>query len=167
MTSKSDFTPAEWELLRRAPVSVALAMATVDETGSVGFVREMLAGYEAASEQSLAHDESTFFLELSTAFSDDEAQSSIIEEGRAIEDQPIDLSETRATAITEAKDAMAVLAAKATTDEADAYRKLLLDVAESVMERSKSGGLLGIGGQRVTPEETGFYEELKTAIGGS
>jgi hypothetical protein len=164
MTSKSDFSPAEWELLRSAPVSVALAMSMADETGVIGFVREMMAGFEAAADQARDRDESPLFLELSTAWSEDEAEATINEEGRDRQLDAGDHQSLQTQALADASNAVAVLASQATPAEVASYKNLLLDVADAVMKESKSGGFLGIGGTQVTPGESTFYEMLRTRL---
>lgn len=57
-----------------------------------------------------------------------------------------------------------ILAAKAGPDEADGYHAWVLDIVDRVINRTKSGGFLGIGGERVGDEEADFRSALAAAL---
>lgn len=59
-----------------------------------------------------------------------------------------------------------LLLAKVPEDEADGYRAWVNSVVERVVNRTKSGGFLGIGGERVGDEEERFRAELLAALSG-
>ena len=63
------------------------------------------------------------------------------------------------------RSATALVAAKATPDEAEAYGQMLVRVAEQAANASKEGGFLGFGGVRVSDKEHAFITEVKTASG--
>ena len=63
------------------------------------------------------------------------------------------------------KSATGLVARKASAGEADAYRKMLADVAEKAADASKEGGFLGFGGVRVSDKEQAFISEVKRAAG--
>ena len=63
------------------------------------------------------------------------------------------------------KSAADLVARKASPAEADAYRKMLADVAEHAANASKEGGFLGFGGVRVSDKESAFISEVKRAAG--
>lgn len=67
--------------------------------------------------------------------------------------------------VANATQARAILAAKATPDEASGYAAWVLEVVERVINRTKSGGFLGIGGERVGDEEAEFRADLAAALG--
>lgn len=67
--------------------------------------------------------------------------------------------------IANAMQAREILAAKSTPDEASAYKAWVLGVVERVINRTKHGGFLGIGGERVDTEEAQFRDELAAALG--
>jgi hypothetical protein len=58
-----------------------------------------------------------------------------------------------------------ILAAKASEAEAAGYRAWVNGVVERVINRTKSGGFLGIGGERVGDEEEKFRAEIVAALG--
>ena len=56
-------------------------------------------------------------------------------------------------------------AAKADAEEVSTFRDFILTVVQRVAEADKSGGFLGIGGERVTAHETAAIEEIRAALG--
>src|SRR5215207_8241891 len=67
--------------------------------------------------------------------------------------------------IANATQAREILAAKSTPDEAGGYTAWVLEIVERVINRTKSGGFLGIGGERVGDEEADFRADLAAALG--
>ncbi len=57
------------------------------------------------------------------------------------------------------------MAAKASPAEAQAYKQMLLGVAQQAADASKEGGFLGFGGVRVSDKEKTFIAEVKAAAG--
>jgi hypothetical protein len=66
--------------------------------------------------------------------------------------------------IANATQAREILAAKATPDETGGYTAWVLEVVDRVINRTKSGGFLGIGGERVDEEEANFRADLAAAL---
>jgi hypothetical protein len=67
--------------------------------------------------------------------------------------------------VANATQAKEILAAKSTPDEASGYVAWVLEIVDRVINRSKSGGFLGIGGKRIDEEEAEFRAELASALG--
>ena len=65
----------------------------------------------------------------------------------------------------EISDTIAILEAKATSDEVDAYRGFVLAVAERVAHAHKSGGFLGFGGHEVSENEQEALDAIAEAMG--
>lgn len=57
------------------------------------------------------------------------------------------------------------MATKASPAEADAYKAMLVGVAQKAAEASKEGGFLGFGGVRVSDKEQAFIAEVKRTLG--
>ncbi|HVG97022.1 MAG TPA: DUF937 domain-containing protein [Chloroflexota bacterium] len=62
--------------------------------------------------------------------------------------------------------AAALVDARASAEDAAAYKAMLLDVAERVARAAKEGSFLGIGGQQVSAAETEAIETIRTALEG-
>ncbi len=67
--------------------------------------------------------------------------------------------------LTRVKSAVELVARKASPAEADAYKAMLVGVAQKAAEASKEGGFLGFGGVRVSDAEHAFISEVKKAVG--
>jgi hypothetical protein len=62
------------------------------------------------------------------------------------------------------RDAVALVEQKATPEEAEAYKRFIVDLAERVAEAHKEG-FLGLTGDRVSEAERGAIEKIKEAVG--
>lgn len=62
------------------------------------------------------------------------------------------------------REAVQILQAKASTDELNAYRRLVLDVARAVAVAHREGGFLGIGGEQVSESEQAALEEIEATL---
>jgi len=60
---------------------------------------------------------------------------------------------------------ISALTAKASAAETDAYRRMLVGVAEAAANASKEGGFLGFGGVQVSDNEQAFIAEVKKSAG--
>jgi hypothetical protein len=58
-----------------------------------------------------------------------------------------------------------ILRAKANPDEADAFRRWLLDVAQGAADAAKEGGFMGFGAVRVSEGEQAMLERLGSTLG--
>ena len=150
MTTKADFNGEEWGKIAEAP---ALAGLIVIASQRGGTVRETIAMAKVYAETQKSHPSGDLVGDLvATAPSLDAKQFSSKEDMR-----------TRGlTKITEAVD---LVKAKATPEELDDYRKFAMAIAEHVAERDKSGGFLGIGGERISGNEETALNEVAAALG--
>ena len=58
-----------------------------------------------------------------------------------------------------------ILTAKATPEEADAFRRWLLAAAQAAADGAKEGGFMGFGAELVSQGEQRMLDELRTALG--
>jgi hypothetical protein len=70
-----------------------------------------------------------------------------------------------ALAIEDSKAVAALLAAKATPQEAKEYKQWALSVAENVANAASEGGFLGFGGERVSDPEKQLLTKIRSALG--
>jgi hypothetical protein len=57
-----------------------------------------------------------------------------------------------------------VVSAKATPEEADAFRGWLLDVAQASADAAKEGGFMGFGAELVSQGEQRMLDEVRSAL---
>src|SRR5262245_24358684 len=139
MATRTDFTEQEWEALRKGVTGAGMLVSLSDRDftdtfGEVGALAKYLTGQEVASSSQLVRE---------------------LSKGRAtgfgITASP---DKVRAETMESLRTGMATLEAKA-PDEVDAYRGLVLGVAEAVADAK--------GGE--APVELAMIQELKAALG--
>lgn len=163
MAKQDTFTPEEWTLLRLVPSLVAGGTAAADPSGLFSSVRESFAGAKTMAEAFKTNSG----LELFAALAADRSipgmpdPKAMLGEGSR-EQQMHNLKNA---VLERAKSAVALVASKATPAEAEAYKAMLVRVAEQAADASKEGGFLGFGGVRVSEKEKAFIAEVKGAAG--
>ncbi len=141
MTTKADFTPEEWELVREGPPTAGL-VALMAESG--GTFRESWAMAKAYTEARKAHGESELLDALVAEKPDLKRYKTAEEaEGRGL---------GRLT------EAVALLEQKATSEEVESYKKFALDVARRVAEAHKEGD------QQVSEGERTAIEKIEASL---
>ena len=163
MAKQDNFTSDEWALLRLAPSLVAGGTVAADPSGIFASIKEAAAGAGVMASAYKANSS----LELLAALGADHSipgmpdPKSLLGEGSR--DQQ--LQNFKNAVLDRVKSATDLVARKASPAEADAYRKMLADVAEKAADASKEGGFLGFGGVRVSDKEQAFIEEVRKAAG--
>jgi hypothetical protein len=149
VTSVSDFTEQEQELLYTSPWVVGLAVASADPGGTL---RETFAIAGIVSTAVERYPGNALIASLRTAHEGGAGAAGHRPDGGA---EP-----TRRTsqdggagalpglAVDACRRVSAALEARAEPEEADGFRRFLADVALAVAEAADSGGMLGIGGVR-------------------
>jgi hypothetical protein len=154
------FSPVEWTLITEIPVRVVASAITVEESSSLGSLLEQVTGLTQLSNGALKRPESQLVQAVFAAYKyDGEGESEALE----LSEQWIDnlMPET----ILRAKQVSDVLAERVSPDEALAFKDWILETAEAICAASKTGGFLGIGGERITEKEQAFLDDLASAFG--
>lgn len=163
MAKQDAFSTEEWALLRLAPSMIAGGTAAADPSGLFSSIKESMAGAKVMAEAYKANGN----LELFGAFAGDRSMPGMPDPktllGEGSKEQQ--MQNFKAAVLERAKQAMDLVAAKATPAEADAYRSMLVGVAEHAASASKEGGFLGFGGVRVSDKEQAFIAEVKKTLG--
>jgi hypothetical protein len=150
MTTKADFNAEEWQRVADGPALAGLIVIAAQRGGTIRETVQMSKAYQEARKE---HGDSDLLGEIvATAPQLDPKQ---FESAQAL----------RAEGLQRIRDAVALLESKATADDVDAYRQFALTVAQRAAEADKSGGFLGIGGERVTDAESAALDELAEALG--
>jgi hypothetical protein len=151
MTRKADFNAEEWSTVVEGPLYAGMRVISADRGGTL---RESLALGRVYQEARGSHGESELLDEL-------------------IKSPPsIDPNRVReaggniaAVASERLREAIAILEAKATPEEVDAYKRFVMTVAQAVASAHKEGGFLGIGGKEISDAENQALDEVSTALG--
>jgi len=163
MTNRTAFTDEEWTLLRVTPSFVSVGVAAADPLGLFGLISEALAGARAAAESLNAKRDVGLFSALAA-----DASVPPLPDVDALLGAGADaarMQNFKDAALEHVERAIELLERKASSNEVDAYRLLLLRVAQEAANASKEGGFLGIGGVRVSEKERAFIDSVKAAAG--
>ena len=158
MTTKSQFSAEEWNSLLNAPTLVALYVALASP-GMVDSIKESMAAALAISKIVQAPPAN----ELIGALIVDFKNTDLLKQAQPKIDKN-DLAQVRGQIMGLVSQAGAALEAKATPEEADYYKHWLYQVAVDAANAAKEGDFLGIGGQRVSPQEVAALKEIATAF---
>jgi hypothetical protein len=147
MTTKSQFNAEEWERVAQAPALAALMVMLADRGGAI---RESIALGKAYAEA--RRDGGGELLEALVSSAPQLDPTSV----REPHGLPQRIGES-----------VRIVEEKATPEEAEEYRHFILRVAEVVARAHKEGGVLGIGGKEVSPDEQGVLDQLASTLGSS
>jgi hypothetical protein len=163
VTHRSAFTADEWTLLRVTPSFVAVGVVAADASGLFASLKETLAGVNEVSDALGSSPD----LELFRALAADRSAPAVPDVEPLLGDGPKDAQlENFKTAVLERVSAVIeLLNQKASATETDAYRRLLVRVAQRAAGAAKEGGFLGIGGVRVSEKERAFIEMVSRSAG--
>lgn len=159
MSARDKFTEEEWRALLRAPMLVSYAVAGASPSDEEGFVREMSAVADAVVEGGQGAAAGSL---LGEVVADIVAYASDEHRGQT---ERIPVGEIKGRALENCRAVDALLRTKAGAEEADAYRRWLLDVAYRVAAAAKEGGLFGLGGEQVSRGEAATIDEIAAALG--
>jgi hypothetical protein len=145
MTAKSEFNAEEWERIARAPALAGVMVALADRGGTF---RESLALGKAYAAAKRDGGGSELLQELVASPPSLDRQSA---------GQPDQIPE-------QIQEAVRLVEEKATPEEAEEYRQFILRLADVVAHAHKEGGVLGIGGKEVSPEEQAALDRLSSIL---
>jgi hypothetical protein len=162
MATKSDFTAQEWETLRNAPHLVMLSVATAGSSGPFGSIKEAFAPAGAIIEAAKGSNE------LLKGICDREeikaAQKSIRSSIKIGSDDHSLREQLQWAASDKAAEANAVLKKKGSPEDLEAYRQLLVEIADRTAKAAKEGGFLGFGGEWVSEGERAVITRISQAL---
>jgi broad specificity phosphatase PhoE len=159
MTSKADFSEQEWTRLKRAPFVAGMAISLADPGGPIELVKETAATLNTVREAA----ESGGRGELIDAIARD-----AVGEARERKSPLQDFKPRGALAGQEILEELAevngIVSAKATPEEADAYREWLREAAQEAANAAKEGGFLGFRAERVSDGERRMLDKLADVL---
>jgi hypothetical protein len=160
VTTKSDFTEAEWSRIVRAPMVAGLAISVADPGGPIETAKESMAAIrstinppsreqlltEVALEvQAMAQQHQNPLSGYKPTTAGQTAGEQVLQELHAVQE---------------------IVAAKATPDEAAAFGNWLMAAAQAAADAAKDGGFMGFGAQQVSEREQAMLDQVRTAVTG-
>ncbi|BCB88957.1 hypothetical protein [Phytohabitans suffuscus] len=154
------FSDEEWGLLTGLPLAVLTAASAAESDGTRRTLAESAAGLEAVAggREGASPLVTAVAQEVVSRAGDPEAG----EELPLV--APQDPEAYIADVLHRSGAAAALLRDRVDEGEAGAYAHWLVGIAEQVVTAAPSGGMLGIGGDRVTEPERRFRDELSKAL---
>jgi hypothetical protein len=146
MTSKSDFTTEEWQLVLEAPPSAGMIVVTAQRGGTF---RETIAIAKAYVEARKQHGESELL---------DEIVAAKPERDHTHYHSPEELKQQ---GIQHLRDAVALLEAKASQEEVDEYRRFIITLSHQVAAAHREHG------QDVSDSEQAAINDITGALNSS
>ena len=155
MTSKADFTDAEWEHLRRAPFIAGMSISLADPGGPIEAVKETTATLKSV----LAAEDGSHG-ELAQAIAGDVRGHKNPLGGF----KPSKGANAGVEILEELREVNRTVSAKGTPEDAAALRQWLLDAAQEAANAAKEGGFMGFHAERVSDGEQRMLDSLKEAL---
>jgi hypothetical protein len=157
MTGKADFTEEEWARLKRAPFIAGMAISISDPGGPIELVKETAATLKTVTEAQAGRGE------LVAAVA-----AEVAEEARLRKNPLGDFKAKGALAGQEILEELSavngIVSAKASPEDAEAYRAWLNDAAREAANAAKEGGFLGFHAVRVSEGEQRMLDKLADAL---
>jgi hypothetical protein len=160
MTSRTDFTDAEWQRLGRAPLVAGMAISLADPGGPIEALKETGAALKTVLEAAEGGAHGTFV----QAVAGDVAQKARRRESPLAGFKPSGAT-AREEILDELRAVNALLIEKATPEEAAAFREWLKAAAQRAALAAKEGGFLGFNAERVSENEQQMLEQLGAIFG--
>jgi hypothetical protein len=158
MTGKADYVDEEWKRLVRAPFVAGLALSIADPGGPIEMAHETMATLKAAT---TPPSREQLLLEVSA-----DITSMVNEKQNPLSGFKPDSSALAGKMVLDELGAVdAILNAKAAPDEAEGFRRWLLDVAQAAAKAAKEGGFMGFGAVRVSEGEEKMIQQMRETLG--
>jgi hypothetical protein len=158
VTTRSDFTEDEWTTLLRAPMVAGMAITFADPGGPIEVVKETSAVLKFATGTSSEQR--------------DDLVGDVAREMRGLVEQrknPAGGFKPRGAMagkeiLDELSRANEIVTAKATPDEAEAFRAWIMECAQRAAEAAKEGGFMGFRAEQVSQGEKDMLAQLRSAL---
>ncbi len=163
MSSKSDYTDAEWQRLERAPIVAGMAISLSDPGGPIEALKESKATVKTILEAGSTGSFGPLAQEVAQG---------VITQITAEHKTPMgDFKPKGALAGAEILDELravgALLTEKATAEEAEGFRGFIVEAAQRAANAAKEGGFMGFHAERVSQGEADMLVKVGEAVGAS
>lgn len=148
MTRKADFNAEEWSLVLEGPPVAGMVVMAAHRGGTFREAISMSKAYTEAQKEDAA-DLVKEIVSARPEFDPKRYKSA---------------EELRERGLTRIREAVDLLERKATAEEVDEYKRFIVEVADTVANAKKEGGVLGIGGKPVSEEEKRAIDEIAQTL---
>jgi hypothetical protein len=159
MTTKSEFAEDEWVRIVRAPFVAGLAISLADPGGPIEAAKETMATLKSATNPP-SHEQLLAEVAL-------EVQAMTQARKHPLKGfKPGGEGGPGQQILDELRAAQALVAAKATPEEATAFGAWLLASAQAAADAAKEGGFMGFGAEQVSQGEQAMLDQIRMAVAG-
>jgi len=159
MTTKADFSTEEWQSIVQAPMAIG-GLVTLASPAIGDAMKESMSVAKKIAELA----QNTGNEELLGALAEEFKSRATAKEAQ-LKMETRDPAAVKAQMLGVVQSAAAAIDAKATPEEATKAKQWLYSLGEAAANAAKEGDFMGIGGQKVSPEEEAVLAEIKTALG--
>lgn len=150
MATKADFNALEWQTVVEGPAIGGLIVLASQKGGTIRESMAMAKVYAEAKRERAG----------------DDLLAEIVSQAPQVDAREFDsVEKLRTEGVERIRNAVALVESKGGAEDAEAYREFSIRVAERAAEADKSGGFLGIGGERVSDSERAALEQVASALG--
>jgi hypothetical protein len=172
--SQQYFPEDEWATLLQTPTMIIMAMTLADKTDPVSFLQETQAAVQiVANEQNRADLTSDLAKSLTNSLKEIDAKDPLQGEQLLLKKQfellgalqnLKNASEGRKNTLAHFKQVGLILGNKVTAVQAQEFKTWILSIARQIAEAVKEGGLFGVGGERVSRDESEMLKAIEKAL---
>lgn len=172
MSSTDRYTEQEFFLLSSTPSMVGSCM-TFAESSGLGTVKEMFSSAQSIMAGAKQYPDNQLIEAILPNLDNREeamAEAKAYKEKaiQRMKELGIDSHEKMRTQVLEdCKQVSSILAQKSTPQESEDYKTWIMSIAENVALAAKEGGILGIGGKRLSDSEIELFNQIAHALGAS
>jgi hypothetical protein len=149
MTKKADFNADEWAKLVEGPLLAGMRVVTSDRGGTIRESLAMGKVYAHARQQQGGSELVDELVSSPPAMDPARIQS---------------LGDVASASEAGLREALRLVEQKGTPEEVEAYKAFVREVAAAVARAHKEGGVLGIGGKEVSPEEQAALDAIEAVL---
>jgi hypothetical protein len=149
MTTKAAFNAEEWATLVQAPMLAAMRVVAATRGGTI---RESFAVAQTYAKARQQHGAS-------------ELLDEVVASPPALDAASVKGGDIAGSSDQRLREAAGLVQEKATPEEAESYKQFVLSLARAAAEAHREGGILGMGGQQVSPDEQKALDEIAQTLG--
>jgi transcription antitermination factor NusG len=158
MTAEAGFTDEEWVRVRRAPMVAGMAISLADPGGPIELSKETMASLRGVGAPP-SQDELLLVVSQQVMAMGQQRENPM--KGFEVADK----SQAGAAVLQELRETQDIVEANATPEEAQAFARWMVEVAQDAADAAKEGGFMGFGAEQVSEGEQRMLDQLRTTLG--
>ncbi|MBF2050964.1 MAG: hypothetical protein EDM05_009325 [Leptolyngbya sp. IPPAS B-1204] len=168
------FSDSEWVTLLQSPTQAILAVILADKTDPVSFLKEMQAAFQILAAELQRQDISSDLIKAMIASINDAIGQSPLQGEDLLLQQQFELikriqafssvSDGQNQVVEHFKQVKDILLNKVPIVQAEEFKQWILELATQVAKAVKEEGIWGIGGERVSRQESGALSTLEKTL---